>query len=192
MAMEYTVFGESGDQKLHAAMLDEGLTVLDRLWSGERVDHRGAHYTVEGVTLAPLPIQRPRIPIWIGGESGPALRRAARWDGWIVGGANQDGTMNRSPQQLAEKAAVIRQYRTGDATFEIAMTGYSTSDDGTLMREFAAAGVTWWLESLHGSRGSHTSCWRGLPQDRHNKQRSTVHFSPSHRAFLKRGFPYGK
>src|SRR5262245_14574436 len=33
---EYTAFGESGDHKLHAAMLDEGLDVLDRLWSGER------------------------------------------------------------------------------------------------------------------------------------------------------------
>jgi alkanesulfonate monooxygenase SsuD/methylene tetrahydromethanopterin reductase-like flavin-dependent oxidoreductase (luciferase family) len=56
-------------------MLDEGLMILDGLWSGETVTHRGQHYAVEGVSLAPRPLQRPRIPIWIGGEGVPALRR---------------------------------------------------------------------------------------------------------------------
>ena len=78
---EFTAFGEPGAAKERAAMLDEGLTVLDRLWSGQKVMHHGQYYDVENVSLAPLPFQRPRIPIWIGGESPPALRRAARWDG---------------------------------------------------------------------------------------------------------------
>src|SRR5215211_6371240 len=77
---EFTAFGEPGAAKERAAMLDEGLTVLDRLWSGQKVMHHGQYYAVENVSLAPLPFQRPRIPIWIGGESAPALRRAARWD----------------------------------------------------------------------------------------------------------------
>src|SRR5215212_12003364 len=77
---EFTAFGEPGEAKRRAAMLDEGLAVLDRLWSGEMVTHHGQYYDVEHVSLAPLPFQRPRIPIWIGGESPPALRRAARWD----------------------------------------------------------------------------------------------------------------
>src|SRR5215204_3550273 len=80
---EFTAFGEAGAAKERARMLDEGLAVLDRLWSGEMVTHHGQHYDVENVALAPLPFQRPRIPIWIGGESPPALRRAARWDGWL-------------------------------------------------------------------------------------------------------------
>src|SRR5215211_446493 len=45
---------------------------------------RRPHYAVEDVSLAPLPLQRPRVPIWIGGEGAPALRRAARWDGWLA------------------------------------------------------------------------------------------------------------
>jgi alkanesulfonate monooxygenase SsuD/methylene tetrahydromethanopterin reductase-like flavin-dependent oxidoreductase (luciferase family) len=73
---EFTAFGEAGAAKERARMLDEGLAVLDRLWSGEMVTHHGQHYDVENVALAPLPFQRPRIPIWIGGESPPALRRA--------------------------------------------------------------------------------------------------------------------
>jgi probable F420-dependent oxidoreductase len=151
---EYTAFGESADPRQHAAMVDESLTILNQLWSGEKVTYHGTHYTVDGVTLKPLPIQRPRIPIWIGGESPPALRRAARWDGWIMGGVNQDGTMNKTPEQVAQKVGTIRQYRTATAPFDVALTGYSTPLGGTLAREFESAGVTWWLESLHGSRGS--------------------------------------
>jgi probable F420-dependent oxidoreductase len=152
---EYTSFGESAEPKRLAAMLDEGLELIDKLWSGAQVKHHGAHYSVDGVALAPLPAQRPRIPIWVGGESRPALRRAARWDGWIVGGANEDGTMNRTPEQFAEKIAALRGLRARGQAFEVAMTGYTQPGDHSLARAFADAGVTWWLESLHGFRGSH-------------------------------------
>ena len=57
---EFTAFGEPGDAKKRAAMLDEGLKILDGLWSGEAVTHHGSHYAVEGISLAPLPLQRPR------------------------------------------------------------------------------------------------------------------------------------
>src|SRR3712207_4686392 len=69
---EFTAFGDPGDMKERAAMLDEGLMILNRLWSGAPVTHHGPHYAAEGVTLAPLPLQLPRIPIWIGRESAPA------------------------------------------------------------------------------------------------------------------------
>ena len=164
---EYTAFGERAEPKHLAALLDEGLEVIDRLWSGELVSHHGRHYTVESVTLAPLPIQRPRVPIWIGGESKPALRRAARWDGWIVGGASQDGTMNRTPAQIAAQVAELKQLRTSAAPPQIALTGYTQPGDRALAGEYADAGVTWWLESLHGFRGSHEQLlarvWAGPP-----------------------------
>src|ERR687897_3789029 len=89
---EFTAFGDPGDAKKRAAMLDEGLHILDGLWSGETVTNRGRHYAVQGISLAPLPLQRPRIPIWIGGEGAPALRRAARWDGWLAPTTSPDGT----------------------------------------------------------------------------------------------------
>ncbi len=152
---EFTAFGDPGDAKERAAMLDEGLAVLDGLWSGETVTHRGPHYTVEGVSLAPRPVQRPRIPIWIGGESMPALRRAARWDGWLVPATGLDGTptMSKSPERVAEMVAEIRRYRTTEAPFEVAVDGYSESGEPALPRAYAAAGATWWLESIHDVRG---------------------------------------
>ena len=151
---EYTAFGEPDDPMRLAAMLDEGLEVLSRLWSGERVMHHGPHYIAEGVTLAPLPIQRPRIPVWIGGESAPALRRAARWDGWIPGGVDEHGRITKSPEQLAAQVAIIRQQRTSAAPLEVAILGQSAPTERALARAYEEAGATWWLEMLHGLRGS--------------------------------------
>src|SRR3712207_4412244 len=45
---EFTAFGEPGEAKQRAAMLDEGLEILDGLWSGEKVGHRGPRYAIEG------------------------------------------------------------------------------------------------------------------------------------------------
>ena len=136
-------------------MLDEGLAVLDRLWSGEMVTHHGQHYDVENVSLAPLPFQRPRIPIWIGGESPPALRRAARWDGWLAPATSPDGTpiMDKDPGRIAEMVAEIRRHRTTDTPFAVAVDGYSEPGDPTLPHAYQVAGATWWLESIHGMRG---------------------------------------
>ncbi len=151
---EFSAFGEPDNAKHRAARLDEGLLVLNQLFSGEPVIHHGQHYTVDNVTLTPLPIQRPRMPIWIGGESRPALRRAAQWDGWIVGGVNQEGQMTTTPHQIAEKLAYIRQHRPETASFDVALTGQTHPGDREVPQAFAAVGVTWWLESLHGFRGS--------------------------------------
>ena len=66
-------------------MLDEGLAILDGLWSGERFSYAGQHFTVDPARFTPAPVQRPRVPVWVGGVL-PATRpiaRAARWDGVV-------------------------------------------------------------------------------------------------------------
>ncbi len=154
VADEYTAFGEPGDARERAAMLDEGLPLLDRLLRGESVEHVGEHYTVRGVSLRPRSTQEPRPPIWVGGESRAALRRAARYDGWVFAGDDENAAMAKSPEQVAEMAATIRQARSATTPFAVAMTGVSAPGDGALVARYAAAGVTWWLESIHGFRGS--------------------------------------
>lgn len=153
---EFAAFGDPGGAKERAARLDEGLAVLDGLMSGSEVTHHGDHYTVDGVTLAPLAVQRPRIPVWIGGEAKPALRRAARWDGWLASATPLDGTieMSKSPEQMADMVEEIKSHRTSDAPFDVAMDGYSEPGDATRPRSYAEAGVTWWLESIRGRRGT--------------------------------------
>ena len=64
-------------------MLDEALEIIAGLWRGEWFSYKGKHYQVDNVRFLPVPFQKPRIPIWVGGgypNRGPP-RRAARWDG---------------------------------------------------------------------------------------------------------------
>jgi probable F420-dependent oxidoreductase len=146
---EFAAFGESADARKRAAMLDEGLELLRRLWAGERVEHRGTHFTVEGVALAPRPLQEP-LPIWIGGNAPPALRRAARFDGWIADTADPE-RMTLTPDEVAERLARIRGEGGDDRSFDVAVHGFS--DRGAGPDAYARAGATWWLEDVHDLRG---------------------------------------
>ena len=145
---EFTAFGETDDARIRGEMLDEGLEVLRGLWSGERVTHRGRHYTVDGVELRPRPVQE-RIPIWIGGNSAPALRRAARFDGWAADSERPEG-MRLLPEDVAQRVAVIRGAR-DDAVFDVAVIAQQQWAEPAA---YAEAGATWWLESIHDMRGA--------------------------------------
>ena len=142
---EFGKFGEPTDARVRAELLDEGLELLRRLWSGEEVTHGGSHFTVDRVTLAPKPVQE-RVPIWIGGNRPASLRRAARWDGWLADSADPTG-MTLTPEDVARSVERIGR---GD-DFEVGVLGQS---DRGKPQEYAAAGATWWLENLHDMRGT--------------------------------------
>lgn len=150
---DFTPFGEPESAKTRAAMTDEGLDLLTQLWSGEEVNHQGQFYQAQGVRFQPSPVQRPRIPIWIGGDSQAALRRAARWDGWIMGVIDEQCQVIKPPAQIAAQVATLRQLRTSNAPFAVAIDGVSQAGDGALAREYADAGATWWFEAIFESRG---------------------------------------
>lgn len=64
--------------------VDECLTACKALWTEPAASHHGEFFSFDGAVFEPKPVQRPWPPILVGGESGPALRRAARHgDGWI-------------------------------------------------------------------------------------------------------------
>jgi probable F420-dependent oxidoreductase len=66
------------------ARTNEAIDVLRTLWRGDGRAHRGRFFDIDPVRLAPLPVQSGGPPIWIGGRSDPALRRAAtRGDGYV-------------------------------------------------------------------------------------------------------------
>src|SRR5579864_12954 len=65
------------------AVTDEYLQAFRALWTEDAPSFAGEHVKFSGIVFAPKPVQKPHPPIWVGGESGPALRRAARLgDGW--------------------------------------------------------------------------------------------------------------
>jgi probable F420-dependent oxidoreductase len=64
------------------AIADEMLAAMVELWTADEPVYHGRFFDIEGVAFEPKPVQSPRPPIYIGGNSKPALRRAARHDGW--------------------------------------------------------------------------------------------------------------
>jgi alkanesulfonate monooxygenase SsuD/methylene tetrahydromethanopterin reductase-like flavin-dependent oxidoreductase (luciferase family) len=152
--VEFTAFGDAGDKKVRAGMLDEGLELLPRLWSGEPVTHHGQHYTVENACLAHTPLQKPRPAIWIGGDSPPAMRRAARWDGWLGGTCDEHSNTITSPERVAEIVTSIYKHRTSPQSFEIALQGVTNPGQSDKILPYQQAGATWWFESIFPLRGS--------------------------------------
>jgi probable F420-dependent oxidoreductase len=63
---------------------DEQLTLLKQLWTDEHITFHGKYYHVDDIAFSPKPFQRPRIPIWVGGEGKYAQRRAGQYgDAWF-------------------------------------------------------------------------------------------------------------
>jgi alkanesulfonate monooxygenase SsuD/methylene tetrahydromethanopterin reductase-like flavin-dependent oxidoreductase (luciferase family) len=151
---EYSSYGESSDDKLHGAMLDEGLDVLVQLWSGEMVNYTGQHYQLHDALSLPRPFQQPCIPIWVAGiwPSKKPFRRAARWDG-ICPLKHPNQLMQ--PDDIREMLSYIQQFRTNNEPFAVLATGNTSGidhqKDRNMIIPFVEAGATWWQESFAGS-----------------------------------------
>jgi alkanesulfonate monooxygenase SsuD/methylene tetrahydromethanopterin reductase-like flavin-dependent oxidoreductase (luciferase family) len=150
---EYGSFGEPTDPRLLAERLDEGLHLLDRYWSGDPVTHDGRHYQVQDVTLLPTPVQRPRVPVWIGGywPHRRPMRRAARWDGVFPLFLSARHGNTPPVDELRDLVAYVRGHRDGDsgARFEVVVGGTSPTDTAglrDLLGPLIEAGATWWDE----------------------------------------------
>jgi probable F420-dependent oxidoreductase len=82
---------------------DEAIAVLKALCGPERADFHGRHHSVAGVEFLPKPVQRPHPPLWIGGRSEAAMRRAARaGDAWHPSHLTVDELRRRIPELHAE------------------------------------------------------------------------------------------
>ena len=155
--------GEKTDRKIRAQMLDEGLEILTGLWSGEPFSYDGEHYQVQDVTLhAPLPVQSPRIPIWVvAAWPRPAsmwprkksMRRALRYDGVLPQGKDSDGTsFKMTPLDVQVMKEYVDEQRTQTTPFDIVFE-VETPDDReqavAMVRPLAEAGVTWLVEDVY-------------------------------------------
>jgi len=154
---EFAAFGESPDPRVRAELLDEGLAILDGLWSGEPFTFEGAHHRVTGAHFTPRPVQEPRVPVWVAGRwpNRRPFRRAARWDGVFPVFEGVASGQMPTPEQLAEVVSYTRAHRADDAAaFDVALECISTGEeDAALAARYADAGLTWWVEALGWFRG---------------------------------------
>jgi probable F420-dependent oxidoreductase len=97
--VEYQALGM--EWKTRGARQAEQVEVLRRLWTEDLVTFRGRFHDLTEVSIAPAPLQRP-IPIWFGGASDAALKRAARLgDGWMP---------IMPPEEAGPKVAALREH----------------------------------------------------------------------------------
>ncbi len=115
---------------------DEMIEVLRLLWSGEWVEYSGEHYQFDSLEMNPKP--SAEIPIWFGGISKPAMRRAARLaDGWVSDLQTSDEIIG-CIKQIQEWR---REYGREHLPFEVMATPSDAWDiDG--YRRLEEAGVT--------------------------------------------------
>ena len=152
------------------AIFDEALEVIRLAWAGGAVVKQGSNFNATGNEPRPIPATQP--PIWIGGGSGKAVERAARWgDGWspffaapTMTKANQESGIH-SVAQLGENIVKLQEMRAAlgkTSPFDIAIGAQAKLDytsrasaDAYIeaVNELADVGVTWvMVEPPHPSR----------------------------------------
>jgi alkanesulfonate monooxygenase SsuD/methylene tetrahydromethanopterin reductase-like flavin-dependent oxidoreductase (luciferase family) len=150
---EISTFGGPLDDRIRAQMLDEGLTVLTGLWTGEPFSFVGKYYRVNRARFRPAALQSPRIPIWVAGTWPKKLpfQRAARYDGVVPVAGKL--THSITAAQLHELIEYITQVRTTETLFDVVQLGNSGGlDKGReIVAAYAAAGATWWVETFSPS-----------------------------------------
>jgi alkanesulfonate monooxygenase SsuD/methylene tetrahydromethanopterin reductase-like flavin-dependent oxidoreductase (luciferase family) len=148
---EFGDFGEPTDPVVLAELLDEGLDLLERYWSGEPVNHHGKHFEVRDITLLPATVQQPRPPVWIAGywPKRRPMRRAARWDGVVPLFATAQHGHPPALDEVRDLVAYVNEHREADGPFEVVLGGVSPGDPAKareLIEPLAEAGATWWDE----------------------------------------------
>ena len=124
------------EMKTRGKRLDEGIEILRACLAGGWVEYHGKHYDFDRLMMAPAP--KEPVPIYVGGHSEPALKRAARLgDGWIA--------VQVTPEEIAQTVPKLHSFReeygTADRPFEIKVTPM-VMPSLEAMDELAGLGVT--------------------------------------------------
>lgn len=140
---DWEQYGREFDGAEIAAQLEEALEIIDGLWSEGEFSFDGDHYTIDGATQQPKPVQEPRIPILLGGwwPNRKPIARGARWDGIMPVPPNYPRQF--SHEQLREMMAFFTDHRDdpGDV-----LLGIGYDDEDPAFPEWCAdLGVTWLL-----------------------------------------------
>ncbi len=87
MAEEFAFLGEPFAER--GRRMDEYLRLVKTLWTERNPTFVGEYFQVKDCAMTPKPVQKPHVPIWVGGDSPAALRRAAALgDGWHSAGTS--------------------------------------------------------------------------------------------------------
>ena len=136
MKEEFDVYGV--DFSTRGRRMNETIEVLNKLWDGGYVEHHGEFFDFAELQIAPAPTQR--VPIFLGGASAPALRRAGKYaQGWIGNGNSAE----EMPAIFSELQAAREANGRADEDFEIilAPVGNPSMEQLQRYRESGATGM---------------------------------------------------
>tara|TARA_B100001146_G_C16172597_1_gene430788 strand:- start:185 stop:1093 length:909 start_codon:yes stop_codon:yes gene_type:complete len=126
--------------KERGAVTDEYLQIYKELWTKEDASFDGKYYQISDTGFEPKPVQKPHPPIWIGGHSGPAVRRAAKYgDGWMPIGLRPPAILE--PEELAGKIARLRKLTVEAGRPEDAVS--LTFSTGVVFNDAAGSSRAW-------------------------------------------------
>src|SRR5439155_5039691 len=149
--------GEVTERRLRAEMLDEGIDLIAGLWEG-RLRFSGRHYQVdlearEDLARVAMPIQRPRIPIWVVGAwpRPRSMRRVLRCDGLLPVCMDENGFRQTMPDDIRAMRNWLDAHGGVRPGFDVVIEGETPAGDpaeaAARVAPWAAAGATWWLEA---------------------------------------------
>ena len=105
--MEHQAFGIQREER--AALFDEMLPLMRRLWTEDSVDHDGPRFHLKAASVLPKPVQQP-LDIWLGGIAPSELRRVGRLgDGWLPSFVTPDDAAEKRPAVEEAAAAAGRE-----------------------------------------------------------------------------------
>ena len=126
------------------AVTNEYLRAFIELWTNDDPTFEGKYVNFSNITFLPKPVQKPYPPIWIGGQSKPAIRRAAQiGDAWHPVGAIPAAPLE--PEELAENLLLLRNYaeKAGRDPSKIQVSVkaplYDANSSGDIRRRFSGS-----------------------------------------------------
>jgi len=125
----------------------EQLAALKQIWTQEQAEFHGKYVDFDPIFTWPKPVQRPHLPIYIGGESPAALDRLAKYgDAWLPRAHTPAAELNRVRQWLADQGRT-----------DVPFTIFGAGTDQARLDGFAEGGVervTFLLRTLPSRRRS--------------------------------------
>jgi len=154
MREEFELMGQDFDNR--GPRLNEMIEALRELWQGGWVEHHGKHYDIPPLMMEPHPETTP--PIYCGGHTDAALKRAARYcDGWIGNAYPWDDAVH----YVGKLQGYLKEYGRENDDFEIIVGFYDVPSPDLYKRAEEELGVTAtmtmpWAGMQDISSGDHT------------------------------------
>ncbi|MEM0049171.1 MAG: LLM class flavin-dependent oxidoreductase [Candidatus Bathyarchaeia archaeon] len=160
--LNYSPHGYYDDPKARVEKFLEGLQIIVKLWTEEKVTFKGKYYKLENATLLPKPVQKPHPPIWSGGFGSRMLEISAKYcNGWFVHreawAPEKGGYGAPTPEEYSKKVELIkkylRYYGRKEEEFTFALLGWmpekeKMKDEIKVLEKYAEYGCQYYIVEI--------------------------------------------